>query len=59
MSPMMRAFVMKRIGEVGFAEKPVPEPGPNDAVIKTTCRALRPHLRRAYFCGAASERGKA
>jgi threonine dehydrogenase-like Zn-dependent dehydrogenase len=35
----MRAFVMKSLGEVGFAEKPVPEPGPNDAIIKTT-RAL-------------------
>ncbi len=35
----MRAFVMKSIGQVGFMEKPVPEPGPADAVIKTT-RAL-------------------
>jgi len=32
----MKAFVMKRIGEVGFFEKPVPTPGPNDAIIKTT-----------------------
>jgi len=32
----MRAFVMKRIGEVGTTEKPVPEPGPRDAVIRTT-----------------------
>ena len=32
----MKAFVMKRIGEVGFFEKPVPVAGPNDAVIKTT-----------------------
>lgn len=39
MPEMMKAFVMKRIGEVGFMEKPVPEPGPNDAIIKTT-RAL-------------------
>jgi len=39
MAEMMKAFVMKRIGEVGFMEKPIPEPGPNDAVIKTT-RAL-------------------
>lgn len=36
MTKMMKAFVMKKIGEVGFVEKPVPEPGPNDAVIKTT-----------------------
>jgi len=32
----MRAFVMKGIGRVGFAEKPVPIPGPTDAVVKTT-----------------------
>jgi isopropanol dehydrogenase (NADP+) len=35
----MKTFIMKEIGKVGFMEKPVPEPGPNDAVIKTT-RAL-------------------
>jgi threonine dehydrogenase-like Zn-dependent dehydrogenase len=35
----MRAFVMKGIGEVGFTEKPIPEPGPNGAVVRTT-RAL-------------------
>lgn len=32
----MKAFVMKRIGEVGFMDKPVPRPGPNDAVVQTT-----------------------
>ena len=36
MAGMMTAFVMKRIGEVGVMEKPIPEPGPNDAVVKTT-----------------------
>ncbi|GAA1403268.1 NAD(P)-dependent alcohol dehydrogenase [Catellatospora coxensis] len=35
----MKAFVMKEIGSVGFADKPVPKPGPNDAVVRTT-RAL-------------------
>lgn len=35
----MKAFVMKALGQVGFLEKPIPEPGPTDAVIKTT-RAL-------------------
>lgn len=35
----MKSFVMKSLGQVGFMEKPIPEPGPNDAVIKTT-RAL-------------------
>lgn len=39
MAKMMRAFVMEGIGAVGFTEKPVPEPGPNDAIVKTT-RAL-------------------
>lgn len=37
MATMMKAFVMKKIGEVGFMEKPVPEdPGPNGAIIRTT-----------------------
>ncbi len=35
----MKAFVMKSQDQVGFAEKPVPHAGPNDAIIKTT-RAL-------------------
>jgi isopropanol dehydrogenase (NADP+) len=35
----MKAFVMKAIGQVGFMEKPIPEPGPDDAIVKTT-RAL-------------------
>ena len=35
----MKAFVMEQIGRVGFMDKPVPQPGPNDAVVKTT-RAL-------------------
>lgn len=32
----MKAFVMKGIDEVGFMDKPVPEPGPRDAVVRTT-----------------------
>ncbi|MFP3853752.1 MAG: NAD(P)-dependent alcohol dehydrogenase [Anaerolineales bacterium] len=32
----MKAFVMKSIGEIGFMEKPIPEPGHNEAVIKAT-----------------------
>lgn len=36
MADTMKAFVMKRIGEVGFMDKPIPEPGPNDAIVKTT-----------------------
>jgi len=35
----MKAFVMNGIGRVGFADKPIPTPGPNDAIIKAT-RAL-------------------
>ncbi len=35
----MKAFVMKSLGLVGFMEKPIPQAGPNDAIIKTT-RAL-------------------
>jgi threonine dehydrogenase-like Zn-dependent dehydrogenase len=39
MASMMKAFVMTGIGKVGFMEKPIPEVGPNDALVKTT-RAL-------------------
>lgn len=39
MAQTMRAFVMKGLEQIGFTEKPLPEPGPNDAIVKTT-RAL-------------------
>ena len=32
----MKAFVIKGVGEVEVAEKPIPEPGPNEAVVRTT-----------------------
>jgi threonine dehydrogenase-like Zn-dependent dehydrogenase len=32
----MKTFVMKSIGQVGFADKPAPHPGPQDAIVKTT-----------------------
>ena len=32
----MKAFVMKQIGQVGFVDKPTLEPGPNDAVVRTS-----------------------
>lgn len=36
----MKAFVMRAIGKVGIMEKPVPEPGPNDAIVKTTAALI-------------------
>lgn len=41
----MKAFVMKSIGQVGFMEKPMPEVGPNDAIVKT---------KRALICTSDS-----
>ena len=32
----MQAFVMRGLNEVGFTEKSIPTPGPNDAIVKTT-----------------------
>src|SRR5262245_23590648 len=32
----MKAFVMHAIGDTGLMEKPVPRPGPDDAVVRTT-----------------------
>ena len=40
MASTMKAFVMKGIGDVGLMNKPVPEPGPNDAVIRTTAALI-------------------
>jgi hypothetical protein len=32
----MRGLAFLGVGKVGIIEKPIPEPGPNDAVIQTT-----------------------
>jgi isopropanol dehydrogenase (NADP+) len=37
---MMKAFVMHGIGKVGIMEKPIPQAGPNDAIIKTTAALI-------------------
>jgi threonine dehydrogenase-like Zn-dependent dehydrogenase len=31
---------MRKIGEVGVMDKPVPEPGPNDAIVRTTAALI-------------------
>lgn len=36
MSETMRAFVIKEVGSVAVVEKPIPEPGPEEAVVRTT-----------------------
>ena len=39
-SVSMKAFVMKSLDTIGFVDKPVPKPGPNDVVIKTTAALI-------------------
>ena len=36
----MKAFVMEGIGRVAVVEKPVPTPGPNDAIVRTTAALI-------------------
>src|SRR5271165_398881 len=36
----MKTFVMKQIGQVGFMDKPKLEPGPNDAIVRTTAALI-------------------
>jgi threonine dehydrogenase-like Zn-dependent dehydrogenase len=36
----MKAFVMQEIGRVAVVEKPIPEPGPNDAIVRTTAALI-------------------
>lgn len=56
MSTAMKTFVMKRIGEVGFLDKPMPDdPGSNGAIIKTT-RALVCTSDTHTVAGAIGER---
>ncbi len=40
MSEMMKAFVMHAIGKVGMIEKPIPRPGPIDAIVRTTAAMI-------------------
>lgn len=36
----MKCFVMHGIGRVGIMEKPIPRPGPNDAIVRTTAALI-------------------
>src|SRR5215469_18515737 len=38
----MKTFVMNGIDRVGFMDKPVPKPGPTDAIVKTTVALICP-----------------
>ncbi len=40
MPEMMKCFVMRGIGKVAVMDKPIPRPGPNDAVIRTTAALI-------------------
>ena len=40
MADSMRAFVIKQVGETGVVEKPIPEPGPEEAVVRTTAALI-------------------
>ncbi|MBX3332237.1 MAG: alcohol dehydrogenase catalytic domain-containing protein [Nitrospira sp.] len=40
MPQTMRAFVMRKLDSVGMTEKPIPDPGPNDAIVKTTAALI-------------------
>lgn len=40
MKKQMATFVMRRIGEVGMMDKPVPEPGLDGAVVRTTAALI-------------------
>ncbi|MDE3206162.1 MAG: NAD(P)-dependent alcohol dehydrogenase [Acidobacteriota bacterium] len=40
MPDTMRAFVIKGVGQTAVVEKPIPEPGPNEAVVRTTAALI-------------------
>ena len=51
----MKAFVMKQIGQVGVMEKPIPGPGPSEAIIKTTAALICTSVTHTV-AGALGER---
>lgn len=40
MAETMRAFVIKQVGETGVVEKPIPQPGPEEAIVRTTAALI-------------------
>ena len=40
MTGTMRALIMKEIGQIAVVEKPIPEPGPEEAVVRTTAAMI-------------------
>jgi threonine dehydrogenase-like Zn-dependent dehydrogenase len=40
MTETMRAFVIKKVGETGVVSKPIPEPGPEEAIVRTTAALI-------------------
>lgn len=40
MSESMRAFVIEAVGQTAVVDKPVPEPGPEEAIVRTTAALI-------------------
>src|SRR5436305_1761772 len=40
MAATMRAFVINKVGETAVVEKPIPVPGPEEAVVRTTAALI-------------------
>ena len=40
MADSMRAFVIKKVGETEMVEKPIPDPGPEEALVRTTAALI-------------------
>lgn len=40
MAGSMRAFVIKKVGETDTVEKPIPDPGPEEAIVRTTAALI-------------------
>ena len=36
----MRAFVIKKVGQTAVVDKPIPEPGPEEAIVRTTAALI-------------------
>ncbi len=52
----MRGFAMKKIGEIGWVEKDIPEIGPNDALVRPTAISPCTSDVHTVWSGAIGER---
>ncbi len=53
---MMKAAIFVEPGRIELADKPIPEVGPNDALIRITTTTICAHPQGRVPCGQGADR---